>query len=456
MFSCRFPEVLLIDGTYRVNRSRFPLYTIMVCDGNGQGQAVAHALLADEKRDTLRALFTVFRPSVGDQVKTVVTDKDFNEIDVVQELWPEANLVLCRFHVLKAFRQKISDLSCTADVKDHVREIVKRLVYAASEEQYNTWKEELLQKAPGEFIDYFQKNWDDCKERWTLSHTKQYTSYGTYTTNFVESRHQKLKETMKPSHTLAECVRQVIAFQNDRESLSQAANLKQILKGQYVIGENDVKTVMRSVLTPHGVERVCKELDAARKISGHVVAEDGGDGIICLKEPDGTEHLVHLDERQPRCSCAFTKQMELPCRHIFMAQSARGETLFREEWVPLRWRQDHQVQQEASASAKLAAVTKWIKQTPGPIPGKKEKYNELLRILKGLADLCSDMGEEQYRGCFRLLQNLIEFWSAGRSVVLVVSVFFFNKIQTWIMLKFGCNIPLTQDLHQVCFLGSKK
>ena len=48
MFSCRFPEVLLIDGMYRVNRSRFLLYTIMLCEGNVQGKAVAHALLTDE------------------------------------------------------------------------------------------------------------------------------------------------------------------------------------------------------------------------------------------------------------------------------------------------------------------------------------------------------------------------------------------------------------------------
>ena len=71
--------------------------------------------------------------------------------------------------MLKALWQEISDLSYTANVKDHIQEIVKKLVYATSEEQYKTWRDELLQKAPREFIEYFQKNWDDCKERWTLS-----------------------------------------------------------------------------------------------------------------------------------------------------------------------------------------------------------------------------------------------------------------------------------------------
>ena len=90
-----------MDGTYQVNRNRFPLYTIMVRNGNGHGQAVAQALVADEKRDLLRELFAEFKKSVGEDVKTILIDKDFNEIEVLTGLWPEASLSLCRFHVLK-------------------------------------------------------------------------------------------------------------------------------------------------------------------------------------------------------------------------------------------------------------------------------------------------------------------------------------------------------------------
>ena len=34
----KFPEVVMIDGTYNVNASRMPLYSIMIEDGNGHGR----------------------------------------------------------------------------------------------------------------------------------------------------------------------------------------------------------------------------------------------------------------------------------------------------------------------------------------------------------------------------------------------------------------------------------
>ena len=39
-FEC-YPEVLMIDATYKLNELRMPLYLMMVIDGNGQSEIVA-------------------------------------------------------------------------------------------------------------------------------------------------------------------------------------------------------------------------------------------------------------------------------------------------------------------------------------------------------------------------------------------------------------------------------
>ncbi|XP_065642713.1 uncharacterized protein LOC136074335 [Hydra vulgaris] len=49
-----FPEVLMIDCTYCTNKLRMPLFTLLVEDGNGTGQAVGYAFIAQETENTLQ------------------------------------------------------------------------------------------------------------------------------------------------------------------------------------------------------------------------------------------------------------------------------------------------------------------------------------------------------------------------------------------------------------------
>ena len=37
----QFPELILIDATYKLNNLNMPLYIIMVVDGNGESEVVA-------------------------------------------------------------------------------------------------------------------------------------------------------------------------------------------------------------------------------------------------------------------------------------------------------------------------------------------------------------------------------------------------------------------------------
>ena len=44
----KFPEILLVDGTYNVNRSRMSLYCFMVEDGFGSGRNIFYSATAEE------------------------------------------------------------------------------------------------------------------------------------------------------------------------------------------------------------------------------------------------------------------------------------------------------------------------------------------------------------------------------------------------------------------------
>ena len=52
-----------------------------------------------------------WHPSVANA--TFITDKDLAEINAIRNICQDANLFLCRFHVMKAFTEEINKLHLT-------------------------------------------------------------------------------------------------------------------------------------------------------------------------------------------------------------------------------------------------------------------------------------------------------------------------------------------------------
>ena len=102
-------EVLMLDATYKVNNIRMPLYTLAVVDKHGHGQPVAHAVLAREDELHVRMFVSdVVQWDARAAGATFITDKDFAEINAVRSVCPDANIFLCRFHIMKSFTEEIN------------------------------------------------------------------------------------------------------------------------------------------------------------------------------------------------------------------------------------------------------------------------------------------------------------------------------------------------------------
>lgn len=56
----RYPELILIDATYKLNNLRMPMYVLMVMDGNGESEIVALWLVVYEDKHTISHLMDIF------------------------------------------------------------------------------------------------------------------------------------------------------------------------------------------------------------------------------------------------------------------------------------------------------------------------------------------------------------------------------------------------------------
>ena len=82
--------------------------------------------------------------------------------------FPQANLLICLFHVLKTFRREITSerVGVTSAERYMVLEIVQRMVYSTNEEMYMKYYEELKETKLTKVIEYFDSNWHEIKEQW--------------------------------------------------------------------------------------------------------------------------------------------------------------------------------------------------------------------------------------------------------------------------------------------------
>lgn len=144
----RFPDFLFFDGTYCLNDRRMPVIILLVIDGNGESQIVGFFIVKSENANTLNFLFEGFKaenPKHTD-VDVILTDKAFANKTVIEAQFPQAVHHLCIFHVAQIFVREITTKKrgVNTQQKDECLAIMTRMIYAESQNGFDTLYDELL------------------------------------------------------------------------------------------------------------------------------------------------------------------------------------------------------------------------------------------------------------------------------------------------------------------------
>jgi hypothetical protein len=103
----KYSEVICVDSTFNLNRSDYAVNIIITIDANRETRIVAFGLVSSDKRsDIITAFFEWFNSenSTFSKIRTILTDKNQSQIDVLKTLYPTADISLCLFHVFKAMK----------------------------------------------------------------------------------------------------------------------------------------------------------------------------------------------------------------------------------------------------------------------------------------------------------------------------------------------------------------
>lgn len=106
-----FPQVLFIDGTYKLLKLSFVVVIFVVEDSNNTSEIVGFGLLTKENIESYIILLQAFKNYMSeescDKIK-VMTDKDSSEKVAVSSVFPHVKLHICRFHSLQIFQRYLA------------------------------------------------------------------------------------------------------------------------------------------------------------------------------------------------------------------------------------------------------------------------------------------------------------------------------------------------------------
>ena len=193
----KFPEIIMVDATYKLLDLRMPLYLLLAIDGDGISEIVGLFILAEETQSVIESAVTIFKrfnPS-WTETKVIMSDKDFTERDAFKNCFPDASLNICLFHTLGSFRREVTceKLGITSAERLRCLELLSRLACAKSRKEFeDTWEEIKATKIKS-VIEYLELNWLPIKDQWVACFKDKTINLGENTNNRLESMFGKIK-----------------------------------------------------------------------------------------------------------------------------------------------------------------------------------------------------------------------------------------------------------------------
>nr|XP_050024996.1 uncharacterized protein LOC126519678 [Dermacentor andersoni] len=418
-----FPEVLLLDATYKTNKLKMPLFVFLVQDGCGNSQVVAYAFVASEQYHNVSAVLDIFvrENSSTEQTKVVVVDKDFTAISAIRSAFSSKPAIqLCQFHVVKAFQTAANQLAKSADERKSIIRSFKEMLHAPTTAQFEEARMEFERYANKEALEYYKKNWDNIREMWVRHLCDQEFTSGNNTTNRVEAHNGVIKTVLSSSTKLSEALSKLVnlAAATQQKTFHTATLLKTCQFYSYKISE--VEKQCAQVLTPYACALVSKELSKMRDTNPEVKEVSPAKYHVASASGD-TSHEVCL--KNQTCSCTTFSKMALFCRHFLAVCTKLSVQPDIEKAVHKRWFKSYQTNfvhcaqtsnQDSHASESLEVLS-----IPGPCfkkMNRNQRFNFAMQTLKAVADTLADCHPEVFASRLKVLEDVNKAWLQGNDV----------------------------------------
>nr|CAH7748880.1 unnamed protein product [Callosobruchus chinensis] len=327
-------------------------------------------------------------------------------------------------------------MGITSSSRLHSLQILQKLVYAKTDEEFETFYETLKQTAPKAVFEYFNKNWYNTRDEWSMSGKFMRGCFQNSTNNRIESINAKLKSVITKNSKLEGFLH---SFFDILSTLEGERDYKAVyhLQKRLVLSyspDSDERKYM-DFLTHESAKLVIKQIVYSKRVTlPTLTTSDSEVSIFSIKSSEG-----ELQTNTFECNCNFNVSMLLPCRHIFAVRRHLGLPLFSTEIINKRWTQNYYsmnqrclAQMNNCSGVEIDPVVESnldpeIQQTitVTSIPNNKpqtfgQKRKHTLRITDSLANLIALSSNQEFEQKVDNLKILEMIWRQGKRARIVM------------------------------------
>ncbi|KAE9268595.1 hypothetical protein PF001_g29591 [Phytophthora fragariae] len=163
-----------------------------------------------------------------------------------------------------------------------------------------------------------------CDGKWVSYQRSNVPHLGNNTNNRIEAKWAKLKDLIRPSASVYECLATLLGLQGICEN-EYEVELNKI--GTFCLPNDDEYQCMdkrqlgelkqlANMVSMHAYDMINAEFKAALRVSTSYKICIRQDSVVeLLNEDEKRQHLLSLEDFT--CSCIFSQTQLLPCRHAF-------------------------------------------------------------------------------------------------------------------------------------------
>ncbi|KAG3256393.1 hypothetical protein H1C71_039462 [Ictidomys tridecemlineatus] len=211
----RFPRILLVDRLPGL-QGTLDLLAVLCVDSAGRARQAACCVARPGTPSLLRFVLVSLlqsAPDVKGRVRCLTAGPEVAaQLRAVRQLLPCARVQICRAQGLETLFSKAQELGGASQEDPGLWPLLCRLAGAASYAAYSEALAELRAQGPAAFVKYFEHNWAPRHDMWVRFRAYE-ASRNLDACALVRGHRKRLLRRLSPSHSVAQCLRDLVAMQ---------------------------------------------------------------------------------------------------------------------------------------------------------------------------------------------------------------------------------------------------
>ncbi|KAE9274109.1 hypothetical protein PF008_g29679 [Phytophthora fragariae] len=216
-------------------------------------------------------------------------------------------------HDIHGKGQYVQHALMTSESKAHMKDAKKVVALCDGSQEHKQALKDIF-AAMHPLFKYFLKNWDGITEEWVSYQRSNVPHLGNNTNNRIEAKWAKLKDLIRPSAGVYECLATLLGLQGICEN-EYEVELNKI--GTFCLPKDDEYQCMdkRQLGELKQLANMAEFKAALRVSTSYKICIRQDSVVELLNEDEKRQHLLSLEDFT--CSCIFSQTQLLPCRHAF-------------------------------------------------------------------------------------------------------------------------------------------